>query len=376
MNGLHPGGKERRMLELMKGLRLKEDVEFELALMNREINYPDIFDIGVNIHYLIRKSKKDFSIFRKFYKLCKNYRPDIIHCWDSMTAIYAIPACKLLNIKLMNGMVVDSPSKKNIFNKNWFRARLTFPFSDIIVGNSKSGLEAYKAPTQKSHLIPNGYNFKRSEHLLDKSIVRKQLNINTRYIVGMVATYSEYKDYKTYYNAAKVILNKREDVTFLAIGYNTDSLNSRALIGNEFENYFRALGEKSNIESFINIMDICVLATFTEGISNSILEYMAMGKPVVATVGGGTHEIVEDEVTGFLVKKSDVEDLASKIETLLNNSELTQQMGTRGKKKIINSFSIDSMVNKYLKFYQLMTKSVVKSENESKILSTKVNFKN
>ena len=78
-----------------------------------------------------------------------------------MTAVYAIPACKLLNIKLINGMVVDTPVKKNILNKNWLRARLTFPFSDLIIGNSKAGLIAYKAPTKKSRCIYNGMDFER-----------------------------------------------------------------------------------------------------------------------------------------------------------------------------------------------------------------------
>ena len=320
--------------------------------MNTEISYPEIFDMDVKLNYLIRKTKKDFSIFYRFYKICKNYKPDIIHCWDSMTAVYAIPACKLLHIKLLNGMVVDTPVKKNILNKNWLRARLTFPFSDIIVGNSKAGLEAYKAPSKKSFCIHNGYNFNRSTNLLDPKIIREQLNINTKYIIGMVAAFSEYKDYRTYYNAAKLILKKKQDITFLAIGNNTDSTISQQLIENELKEHFKFLGKKSGIESFINAMDICVLATFSEGISNSIMEYMALKKPVIATSEGGTVEIVEENKTGFLVKTSDEEDLAIKMEMLLNNPELCIQMGINGKKRIQNLFSIDSMVNQTVSLYK------------------------
>ena len=70
------------------------------------------------------------------------------------------------------------------------------------------------------------------------------------------------------------------------------------------------LGIRSGIESLISAMDICVLSTFTEGISNSILEYMALEKPVIATAGGGTNEIVIDNKTGFLIKQSNPEELA------------------------------------------------------------------
>src|SRR5665647_954940 len=182
INGIYLGGKERRLVELMKEIKLRKQFEFELVVMNPEINYREIFDLKIKIHYLIRKTKKDLSVFLKFYKICKDYKPDVIHCWDSMTAIYSIPACRLLNIKLMNGMVVDSPSKRNILNKNWLRAKLAFPFSNIIIGNSKAGLQAYNTPLKKSFVVYNGYNFNRNEHLLENKIIRENFNIQTRYI--------------------------------------------------------------------------------------------------------------------------------------------------------------------------------------------------
>ena len=356
INGLNTGGKERRMMELMKEVKLRKGIQFELVLMNSNVGFPEIFDMDIKLHYLIRKTKKDFSVFKRFYNICKEYNPDIIHCWDSMTAVYAIPACKILKIKLLNGMVVDTPLKKNFFNKNLLRAKLTFPFSDIIAGNSQAGLDAYKAPVDKSFCIRNGYNFRRSENLLDPGIIRQQLNIDTKFVIGMVAAFSRFKDYKTYYNAAKIVLMKNHNVTFLAIGNNTDAAESQQLIEHEFQGNFRFLGKKTGIESFINAMDICVLATFSEGISNSIMEYMALGKPVIATSEGGTVEIVEDNKTGYLVKTCDAEDLANKMEILLTNPDLCNKMGINGKKRVQNLFSIDSMVNQFISLYKRMAK--------------------
>jgi glycosyltransferase involved in cell wall biosynthesis len=279
-----------------------------------------------------------------------------------MTALYAIPSCKLLKIKLINGMVVDAPAKQNILNKKLFRAKLTFLFSDIIIGNSKTGLSAYRAPSKKSLCIYNGFNFSRLKHLRPKDSILEELNINTKYIVGMVATFSKYKDYKTYFSAAKKILQRRNDITFLAIGNNTDSLDAKMEIDKKLENHFRLLGKKTDIESYVNALDVGVLATFTEGISNSILEYMAASKPVVATEGGGTKEIVINNTTGYLVKVSDPEDLASKIEFLINNPDLSIQMGKAGLERVPTVFSIESMVNKYIALY----KSQINSKRASK----------
>ena len=349
---LNAGGKERRLTELMKALLIVKGIKFDLVVMSKDIHYKEVFNLDINIHYIIRKSKKDISVFQKFYKLCSNFRPDIVHCWDSMTTVYLVPTCQLLHIKLVNGMVVDSPVKQNIFNKYWLRARLTFPFSDVIVGNSQAGLIAYKANKNKSIVIHNGFDFKRTENLLSKEIIRKQLSTDSKYLIGMVASFSKYKDYMTYYKAAQLLLEKRKDITFLAIGSDTDSIESGNLIDKQYIDHFRLLGKKTGIESFINAMDICVLSTFTEGISNSILEYMALEKPVIATSGGGTNEIVIDNKTGFFVNQSNPQELVDKMEILLTDDQLCKDMGSAGKEQVLNEFSIDKMVKQYINLYE------------------------
>ena len=232
------------------------------------------------------------------------------------------------------------------------RSKLTFPFSNYIVGNSKAGILAYRAPSERSYIIHNGFDFNRINNIIEKKIILKELNIKTKFVVGMVASFSKAKDYKTFLSAAQTILKQRTDVTFVAIGYQTDSIIIKSLIETKWSQYFKFLGIKTDIESYINAMDICVLSTFSEGISNSILEYMALGKPVVATEGGGTNEILIDNQTGFLVKTSDSKDLSEKIQMLLQNENLRINMGNSGKKCIQEKFSIDKMTNKYISLYK------------------------
>ena len=110
-----PGGKERRCVELLKGLKTYPWIQYEIVVMNDNIHYQEVFGLESKIHFLIRKTKKDWSVFRKFYNICRAYRPDIIHSWNDMTTIISIPTCKLLNIKLLNGMVSDTPVKTKFF---------------------------------------------------------------------------------------------------------------------------------------------------------------------------------------------------------------------------------------------------------------------
>ncbi len=223
---LGSGGKERRLTELLKALKSSKEIDFELVVMRNDIHYSEIYDLGISIHRIIRKTRKDISVFKKFYLLIRQYKPDAVHCWESMTAVYLAPVCRVIGCPLINGMVTNVPLRRNIFNRHLFRARLTFPFSDKIVSNSKAGIEAYRVPLSKGVVIYNGFNFDRLDNLKSDSVIREELQIFTRFIIGMVASFWKQKDYPTYYKAAQILLDRRNDITFLAIGPHTDSEQS------------------------------------------------------------------------------------------------------------------------------------------------------
>jgi glycosyltransferase involved in cell wall biosynthesis len=346
------GGKERRLVELMKGLKATPGVEFGIVIMSNDIHYKEIYDMGIPVHQVIRKSKKDISVIPRFIKLCREFKPDIAHCWDSMTAVYLVPVTRWLGIKLVNGMIADAPAVQNSRNKTWLRGKLTFPFSHRVIGNSKAGLKAYGAPLKRSVCIYNGFDFARSESVKDGETIKSGLGIQTPIVVGMVASFSIFKDYATYFRAAENILEKYPGVTFLAIGDDTDSPEARSLVNEKWVQNFRFLGRSSGIESFVNIMDICILSTYTEGISNAILEYMAMGKPVIATEGGGTSEIVADQETGFLVPPSRPDIMQEKLEILINDPAMRNRMGIAGRQRVKDIFSIGSMMNGFISEYR------------------------
>ena len=209
----------------MKAFNLRSDTEFELVVMSEEIYYKEILNLNIKIHYLIRKAKKDISIFKKFYSICKNYKPDIVHCWDGMTAVYSVIPCKLLKIKLVNGMVTDTPVNQTIFNTRCLRAKLTFPFSSIIVGNSEAGLTAYSASKKKSVCIYNGIDLIRFDKLKAPSMIQKEIfkdESNNFFVAGMVAAFENRKDYKTLIKAAISLVSENDNIRFILVGDGTD----------------------------------------------------------------------------------------------------------------------------------------------------------
>jgi glycosyltransferase involved in cell wall biosynthesis len=352
------GGKERRLSQLIKGIKLNTDIKVSLVVMNKDIHYKEIFDFNIEIHYLIRKTRRDISLFYKFYKICISFRPDIVHCWDSMTAVYMMPTCKLLKIKIVNGMVVDTPVRRNILNRNWLRARITFPFSDVIVGNSNAGLSAYSAPDNKSVCIYNGIDLSRFDNITDRSDTLKDIigeAPNNLFIIGMVAAFEERKDYKTLIKTALDVASEKENVLFLLVGDGSNMQVMQQSVPAAFSGRIIFLGKRSDVESIISVFDIGILLTNAkvhgEGISNSILEYMALGKPVIATRGGGTNEVIIDGSNGFLIDSGDADQLTEKIYMLMENSLLIKKFGNESRKIIGENFDIDQMIKRYVEIY-------------------------
>ncbi len=354
IDSLQSGGKERRLVELLKGFAVRPDVVVELVVLSDTVYFDDVLTLNIPIHYLKRSSAKDLSIYPKLYKILKHFSPDLVHSFESMSSIYAFPVTGLLGIPLINAMISNAPDHIGLFSRLWTRSKLTFPFSKAIVGNSQAGLRAYKVPEHKGHCIRNGFNFDRTEALEPEHKIREAFGIKTPKVVGMVATFSNKKDYATYVLAAQQILKSNQEVTFVGVGSGPTLASCQQLVEERYKDRILFLGNQKNVESIINIFSIGVLATFTEGISNSILEYMALGKPVVASEGGGTNELVQDGVNGYLVPSGSVEAMAEKLNLLLHNDQLASAMGIKSREIVEQQYSIDKMISDTVALYKAL----------------------
>ena len=342
IESLNGGGKERRLTELLKGIHKSHNIT--LIIMSKFIHYQEIDDLDINIIFFKRNFLKDYLIFFKFYKLIKSFNPDLVHCWDNIAALHFGFICKFLSIPFLNSMISSAPQDLVFFSKRYLLNALAFPISDIVLSNSQAGLTSFKVPKNKAFVIKNGFDINRLNTISTKINIREKFSLMNCKVVGMVASFSIMKDYLTFTKAAELILEKRQDVIFVALGDGPDLEKIKSSISDKNKIYFRFLGRVKDVESIINVFDIGVLSTFSEGISNSILEYMAFSKPVIATDGGGTNEIIIDNQTGFLTRTRDYLQLAEKISFLLENDIFARSMGEKGRERIINDFSIDKMI--------------------------------
>ncbi len=349
IESLYAGGKERRLVELLKVLSNNSKLNIVLVITRKDIHYKDVLDLPITIHIIERKHfNKDPFLFFKFFNVLKIVNPDIIHVWGNMVAIYAIPAKIILRKRMINSQITDAPIK---FKGGLLSNKTTFLFSNIITSNSHAGIVSYNAPKEKSIVINNGFDFSRIAKLQAPYEIRKRFAITTKFAVGMVATFYELKDYTTFIKAALTIVKKRTDISFLCIG-SGDSSRYQKMVPNEFKNNILFLGKQENIEPIMNICDIGVLTTYTEGIPNTIMEFMALGKPVIVTDGGGSKELVLDKKNGFLISPGNPGELTEKINYLLENPGEALKLGNEGRLRIKDEFGIEKMVNSFYKIYQ------------------------
>ncbi len=112
------------------------------------------------------------------------------------------------------------------------------------------------------------------------------------------------------------------------------------------------LGARPDIHQILPALDVAVLASRSEGMSNALLEAMACGLPVVATAVGGNLQLVRDGRTGFLVPSDDTEAMADALGRLAASALLRSTLGTAGQRRIEAEFSLGAMVNAYDRLYQ------------------------
>ncbi|WP_341936717.1 glycosyltransferase [Marinimicrobium sp. C2-29] len=124
------------------------------------------------------------------------------------------------------------------------------------------------------------------------------------------------------------------------------------------------LGQVREPRRLLRQADVGLLISESEGLSNTLMEYMQAGLPAVASNVGGNPELVEDGVTGKLIAKGQVEELVSTISDLASDGDLKKAMGEAGKRKIAEQFSITAMVRHHEDVYSSTTRQKRGGANE------------
>jgi len=231
---------------------------------------------------------------------------------------------------------------------------------DHVVAPSKSILDDLarcgRVPEKRLRLIPNGVDTARFAPMPPdaRALGRARLGFEPHhFVLGCVARMVPVKRHHDLIAAFAALSATRPGLRLLLIGDGPAerALQSHAqLAGVGAKVYF--LGARQDVDTLLALLDIFVLCSATEGMSNALLEAMATGLPVVATAVGGNPELVLDGEVGLLVAPAAPEELAAAIDCLAADRAAARAMGCRGRERVERWFSDAAMVAGWSGLYQ------------------------
>lgn len=345
---LRKGGKERRMVELIKGLsKYNENIDVHVMLFPEEMKFKELQDLKVKIYFI--NFTNNIRLYSEYKNVLSDIKPDIVQTWTLKTSFYFSLLKYNYQYKLIASYIADCFGYIGI--SNFLQGKYVNLMADKVVGNSEAGMNAYKVNPNKRIVIYNGFDTNRIKTKANE-VIKQELKISSRFVVLMVANVTKYKDYSTFLSVAREVIKRRRDITFISVGGGKLLEQFKIKVKKEELENIRFLGELNEVEEIISISDIGLLCSYNEGISNSIIEYMMHQKPVIATGTGGLKELISHNQNGFLYDQGDYISISNKIEELVDDRCLTKEIGVNSYLYAIEKFSLSKSVEEYVDLYK------------------------
>ncbi len=290
----------------------------------------------------------------------RKVRPTIVHsrAWGGIEAVFAARlACVPVVIHSEHGyqleMLAGLPLRQRMLRHLAYRTA-TAVFTVTRELRSYHAAQAWIDP-DRIRVLYNGVDgeiFKPRPKI--GIAIRRQLDIPLdRHVVGFVGRLVPLKDAITLLKAVEALVAKPPEIHALLVGSGPELARLQEYVSRSPQLHGRVTftGTAENVADVLNAMDVFVLPSLKEGMSNTLLEALASGLPVVATRVGGNPEIIEEGVCGCLFAPGDAEELIRKIDVLLQNRGLRVQFGQSAREKALEQFSLTGMLNRYRDLY-------------------------
>lgn len=351
LNSFETGGSERQFVSLAKSLDAER---FSLSLGCIQTRGPlrDLF--GEVPRFKLGGSVYGWKSWHSRWRLARHLRKkriQVAHAFDFYTNLTLVPAAFAARVPVIIGSQRQlgdllTPGQRKL-------QRAAFQMCDVVVCNSRAAAERLVSeglPETKLRVIGNALApeaFAYAEPLIPKR--------SRGLRVGMIARMnSETKNHRAFLKAAAKLSTMFPDLEFVLAGDGPlrEELEADAVsLGIADRAMF--LGDRRDIPQIMAALDVTVVPSESESLSNVILESMAAGVPVVATNVGGNPELV-GENRGMLVPVRDIDDLVAATAKLINNAELRRTVGLNARHFVRAHFSAENITREYEELYEEM----------------------
>lgn len=256
--------------------------------------------------------------------------------------------CRIPHVWHLREAIAGNPDIVTVLPLDWVPAFVSRN-SAVVITNSKSLARKLfgDEPPPNLEIIHNGIDIELYRAATPTKTL-PDLPMNVR-LVAICGAIHARKDILTFIRAAARLKAAHPLLHYLIVGHGqSDYCMSveKEIAQNGLDRHVHLLGHRSDIPALLACVDILVNASTQEPFGRTIIEAMAAGKPVVATRSGGPEEIIEDEISGYLVEVGDDQAMAERIAYLLNYSKRMQAMSDAARLRVEAYFELSSVVKR------------------------------
>lgn len=349
------GGSERQAAALACEMKRSGEFDVHIATLNSSGPLSSmVSDAGfANIPEFPLTSFYDLNFATQVRRLARYLRAKqikLVHTHDFYTNIFGLAAAELARTSILTSKRETGGMRSSAQDRI---EGLAFRLSDAIVANSaavRDSLLGRGISAKKINVVYNGLDLGAFENVKPDA-ARLGLPSGRRFVTVVANLRHAVKNIPLFLDAGKAVVEKFDDVDLVVAGEGEliGDLKDRAA---SFSDRVHFIGRCDDVPTLLASSHACCLTSDAEGFSSAIIEYMAAGRPVVATnVGGAAEAIVESE-TGYLVAPGDVHALTDRLVRLLSDPALANKAGAAGAKAAHARFSRAAQVEQTSKLYR------------------------
>ncbi len=353
VHGLRPGGMEYGVLKIVNGLPARLIDSHICTTMTPDAGMAAQLRADVGLHVVSRRPGNDPALIVKLARLFRQVRPDIVHTHAWGTLVEGLIASRLARIPVVihgeHGTLQLKRYQAWVQKRAWSAADYVLSVSSRL---SERMASSTGFPIDRITTIRNGVDLRRFVRST-RADARHALSLSAdAFVVGTVGRLVPVKDQVQLIDAVAELRQRGRPVTALIAG---DGPLRMALERRAAERGVHAdvqfLGHRPDVEQVLAALDVFVLSSSSEGLSNTLLEAMASGVAVVATAVGGADELIEDGRTGLLVPAGAAGPIADSIDLLAADPARRRAMAAAGRHRAETLFDHGRMIAEYTRLY-------------------------
>ena len=311
------------------------------------------------VRYVIIENKRSFDpvFLVKLVHLMKREKIHLVHSHEFMMNVYGAVAARIAQVPMIgtvHSMLYFTEKTRRILAYK-LSTRLCSRLVAVSDNLKKLLTDELKVGNPSKILtIYNGIDLNRYVIGYPNLRLRDQMGISAGTLVaGTVGSLFKVKGIPYLLDAVSKVVTCFPNFKLLIIGEgDQESTLRHEVVSMGLEETVEFLGFRNDIPELLNLLDVYICASVSEGLSLSILEAMAAGKPVIATEVGGNPELVIPGKNGFLVPPRNPDALAERIMVALKDKNLRQSMGQMGRRIVEERFSLERMIDNYQILYE------------------------